>query len=113
MRDGELERFAQELGFNSIKLVAQWNLINRREGYYDFEEIAEILDACARLELKVVINTIMENAPYWLEQRFPEARYVDAHRRAPSLGGNSDTESGGPRGICLRHAGGRQACVDY
>src|SRR5260370_7930025 len=94
MRARELERIAQELGFNTIKLFAQWNLINRREGYYDFEEIAEILDACARLELKVVINTIMENAPYWLEQRFPEAPYVHAHVRAQSLRINTNTQSG-------------------
>jgi len=113
MRARELERIALELGFNTIKLFAQWNLINRREGYYDFEEIAEILDACARLELKVVINTIMENAPYWLEQRFPEARYVDAHGRAQSLGGNSNTQSGGHPGLCLTHAGVRTAAMDY
>src|SRR5260370_19639226 len=103
MRARELERIAQELGFNTIKLFAQWNLINRREGYYDFEEIAEILDACARLELKVVINTIMENAPYWLEQGLPEASYVDAHGGEQSLGGNRNEESARPPGLPLTH----------
>jgi beta-galactosidase len=113
MRPRELERIARELGFNTIKLFAQWGMINRREGSYDFEEIAEILDICARLDLKVVINTILENAPYWLEQRFPEARYVDAHGRARSLGGNSNTQSGGHPGLCLTHAGVRVAAMDY
>jgi len=113
IRARELERMAREFGFNTIKLFAQWSLINRSEGFYDFEEIAEILHECTRLNLKVVINTIIENAPYWLEQRYPEARYVDAHGHAQWLGGNSNTQSGGHPGLCLTHAGARVAAQDY
>jgi hypothetical protein len=105
IRARELGRMAREFGFNTIKLFAQWSLINRSEGFYDFEEIAEILHECTRLNLKVVINTIIENAPYWLEQRYPEAHYVDAHGHAQWLGGNSNTQSGGHPGLCLTHAG--------
>src|SRR3979411_1620028 len=113
IRVRELERIARELNFNTIKLFAEWSFINRRESFYDFEEVAEILHECARLGLKVVINTILENAPYWLEQRYPEARYVNAHGQAQLLGGNSNTQSGGHPGLCLTHAGARDSAMDY
>src|SRR3982074_1237620 len=113
IRARELERMAREFGFNTIKLFAQWSLINRSEGFYDFEECPEILHERTRLGLKVVINTILENAPYWLEQRYQEARYVDAHGQAQWLGGNSNTQSGGHPGLCLTHAGARTAALNY
>src|SRR5258708_32699735 len=90
IRVRELERIAHEFGFNTIKLFAQWSLINRREGFYDFEEIAEILHEATRLGLKVVGNTILENPPYWLEHAYPKARSLDLTDQGTVLSGNTN-----------------------
>ncbi len=51
--------------------------------------------------LEVVINTIIENAPYWLEERRPDARYVDSEDRPVHLTAAMNTPGGGWPGLCF------------
>ncbi len=112
-RARDLKRLAEELKFNVIKIWPMWNWCNPEEGIYVFDEVEEIFAECDKLGVKVVVNTILENAPYWLDRKYPEARYVNANGRAITLGGNSNTQSGGHPGLCLDHPRVKEAAADF
>lgn len=112
-REKDLEHIAKDLKFNTVKIWAMWAWTNPREGEFDFAELEEIMTICDRLGLKVVVNTILENAPYWLEKKYPDARYVNAYGQAISLGGNSNTPSGGHPGLCLNYPQVVKAAGDW
>lgn len=99
-----LEKIKRELGFNTVKLFWQWNSSEVVRDRFDFSEYEEILSLCDELELRVVVQTVLEDAPYWLEREHPECRYVNAKGHAEELSGNDNHPSGGHPGVCLDNA---------
>ena len=59
----------KKLGFNVIKIFAEWNWMNHEEGKYDFEELIEIIEKALDLEIYIDINTRLEQAPYWVAEK--------------------------------------------
>lgn len=112
-RAAALEQIAGPLGFNTIKVWVMWNWCNPEPGVYDFEELDEIMDTCDRLGLHVVVNTILETAPYWLGEQHPAARYVNADLEPLNLRGRSSDPNGGWPGLCLDHSAVRAAAADF
>ncbi len=112
-RAAALEQIAGPLGFNTIKVWVMWNWCNPEPGVYDFEELDEIMDTCDRLGLRVVVNTILETAPYWLGEQHPDARYVNADLEPLNLRGRSSDPNGGWPGLCLDHSAVRAAAADF
>jgi beta-galactosidase GanA len=94
-------RRMRELGFTTIKLWACWSHMHRYDDSIDFGELDELMERAESVGLRVIINTILENAPYWLERRAPQARYVDAEGRAVELGAAINTPGGGWPGLCF------------
>jgi beta-galactosidase len=98
-------------GMNTVKFWACWSWINGTQGTYDFDDLDELMDLAGEAGLDVVINTILENAPYWLEEHAPHARYVDHEGRAIQLTAAMNTPGGGWPGLCFdneevwQHAG--------
>lgn len=112
-RVAALEQIAGPLGFNTIKVWTMWNWCNPRSEVYDFEELDEIMATCDRLGLRVIVNTILETAPYWLAEQYPDARYVNADLEPLNLRGRSSDPNGGWPGLCLDHAAVRQAAARF
>ena len=96
-----LEKIKHELGFNVIKNFCQWNACSRTPGVYDFSEYEEVMLICDELELNVVVNACLEDAPYWLERLHPECRYVNSKGKPDELSGNDNHPSGAHPGLCL------------
>jgi beta-galactosidase len=96
----DLERM-RETGFDTVKLWACWSWMEPRPGEYDFADLDELIDIAHRVGLRVVLNTIIENAPYWLEAEHPEARYRDAEDRQVQLTAAMNTPGGGWPGLCF------------
>jgi beta-galactosidase GanA len=94
-------RRMHELGFTTVKFWACWSWMHRVDDSIDFGELDELMDLAESAGLRVVVNTILENAPYWLERRRPGARYVDAEGRAVELGAAINTPGGGWPGLCF------------
>lgn len=99
-----LERIKHELGFNIVRVWAMWNYVEPKPGEYDLEEVHEILSICDELVLTVLIQPSLESAPYWLERKHPEGRYVNARGMAQELSGNDNHPAGGHPGMCLDNA---------
>jgi beta-galactosidase GanA len=91
----------RDYGFNTVKLWCCWSWMNPEPGRFDFDDIDELMDLSAAHELAVVLNTILENCPYWLEARHPEARYVDNEDRPVPLAAAMNTPGGGWPGLCF------------
>jgi len=94
-----------ELGFNTIKIQAMWNWVNPQPDVFDFEEIKEIMDSAEENDIGVVLLTNFDNAPYWLAQKHPEARYVNSDGEIIDLQSTGGCPSGGWPGLCPDHDG--------
>jgi beta-galactosidase len=91
-------------GLNTVKFWACWSWMNPERERFDFEDLDILIDAAGRVGLKVVLNIILEDAPYWLEEDHPEARYRDAEGRDIQLGAAMNTPGGGWPGLCFDNA---------
>ncbi|MCK5329502.1 MAG: beta-galactosidase [Candidatus Latescibacteria bacterium] len=103
-----LENIRENLGFNTVKLFVQWNACHLSPKTFDFEELEEIVGICEELGLHVLLQVMLENAPYWMERTFPDARYVNARGQAQELSGNGNTQTGGHPGLCFDHPAVRE-----
>lgn len=98
----------KSLGFNVIKIFAEWNWINHHEGVYDFGELIEIAQQAEQLDIAIVVNTRLEQAPYWLVEKYPDSLYVNARGRQIEIQTRGNTPTGGWPGVCLDHSGARE-----
>ncbi|MBN1942532.1 MAG: beta-galactosidase [Phycisphaerae bacterium] len=98
---GHLTKIRQELGFDVVKLRMQWNAIHRQPDVFEWDEYDEIVAICNDVGLRFILEMNLETAPYWLERRHPEARYVSANGQAIELGPYDATQFGGYPGLCF------------
>jgi len=96
-------KLIKEFGFNTVKFFAVWGWINKCHQEYDFKDLDILMDLCEDVGLKVVININIENAPYWLEETYPEARYVSNDGLKVKTQASPGIPSGGSPGLCLDH----------
>jgi beta-galactosidase GanA len=96
-----LTKIKKELGFNVIRIWVMWNCVEPKPGQYDLDEVDEILGLCDELGLQVVVQLVLEDAPYWLERKHPETRYINARGVPQELSGNDNHPAGGHPGLCL------------
>ncbi|MBM3800862.1 MAG: hypothetical protein FJW26_00975 [Acidimicrobiia bacterium] len=108
-----LKKIKEELGFDIIRLRLQWNAIHQRPDYFAWEEYDEIVGVCEQLGLKLLLETSIESAPYWLEQAHPECRYVSANGHAIELAPNANTQFGGYPGLCFHHKAVEARAAEY
>jgi beta-galactosidase len=90
-------------GLNTVKYWACWSWMGQRPDVVDFADLDELMDLAEGHGLGVVVNTILENAPYRLEQRWPQARYLDHEDRPVHLTSAMNTPGGGWPGLCFDH----------
>ncbi len=108
-----LEKISGELGFNIVKYRLQWNAIHVSPDVLKLDEIHQMFDLCDSLGLNVLVEINLETAPYWLERKYPESRYVSANGHAVELGPYDATQSGGYPGLCFHHDEIRQEAERY
>jgi len=94
-------RRMRDNGFDTVKFWACWSWMQPAPDRIDFGDLDRLMDLAADCHLQVVINTILENAPYWLEQAHPEGRYRDADDRPVRLTAAMNTPGGGWPGLCF------------
>lgn len=68
----------KEAGLNTIQLWAVWGWIEPEPDKFNFDDYDELVDLCAKRDLKVVISTIAEVQPFWIPRIFPDAVMVDS-----------------------------------
>ncbi len=98
-----LEKIKNDLKFDLVKFRIQWNWHHRQPSCFIWDEVHELFDICDRIELGVQLELNLETAPYWVEQDYPEARYVNANGRPIELGSQEAAPGGGHPGLCFHH----------
>jgi beta-galactosidase len=88
-------------GLDTVKFWACWSWMESRPGQIDFDDLDVLMDLARENGLKVVVNTILEDAPHWLEAAHPEGRYVDEDGRPFHLTAAMNTPGGGWPGLCF------------
>ncbi len=98
----DLREFAS-VGFNMVKFWVQWRWNQPDEDRFYFEDIDRLMDLAAEFGLRVMLNTIVDVAPHWIYQKFPEAVMVtlDGRRVGPQT--QPHRQIGG-LGLCFNHA---------
>ena len=103
------EEWAQDLenikkhGFNTIKIWAVWRKNHPEKERYDFEDLDELMDLAIEQGLHVIINVIMDAAPAWLYEEYPDSIMEmengrKLHPQAPLY-----RQTGGAPGPCYHH----------
>lgn len=103
----------QKLGFNTIKFWAVWNRIERKPGCFDFEELDELVLLAEKYNLKVIINTIPEGAPYWTLEGNEDALYQTCNGEKVAYGGPANIPSGGWPGLCFDSPEGARLALEF
>ena len=88
-------------GFTVAKVFATWSHVHIGDGSFDFSELDRLFEIAEDNKIKLVVNTILESAPYWLALKYPDARYTDSEDRKLSLMARSTSPGGGWPGLCL------------
>lgn len=94
-------RSMAEHGFTIVKIWAMWTWMHVAEEEFDFSHFDRLFELAEANGLKVVVNTILENAPYWLIARHPEAAYQGHDRLRVEPIARPNNPGGGWPGLCL------------
>lgn len=108
-----LRQIKEVLKFDLVRVRMQWNAIQRLPDRCDWAEYDQIMEICGDLKLRVMLETNLESAPYWLERAHPESRYVSASGVAMELGPYDSTQFGGYPGLCFHHDSIRAAAGKF
>ena len=88
------------LGFNTVKLWAVWNWIEREPGVFQFDDLDALTALCAKKGLSVVINLIPEGAPYWTSDDKLGAFYEMSTGEQLKYSGPGNIPTAGWPGLC-------------
>jgi beta-galactosidase GanA len=100
-------------GMNTVKLWACWSWMHRSPESVSFDELDELMDLARENDLDVVVNIILENAPYWLERAAPHSRYLDHEGNPFSLTAAMNTPAGGWPGLCFDNREARDSAETF
>ncbi len=99
----------RECGFNTVRFWSMWRANNPREGVYDFSDIDELMELARVNGLYVILSPIMDNAPAWFFEKYPEAMMVTNGKGTVYPTTNACRQLGGAPGPCYHHEAGIQA----
>lgn len=77
----------REAGVNLVSIgIFNWALIEPREGEYDFDYLAELLDLLHEHGIAADLGTPTASPPAWFFARYPHARVIDREGRVMGFG---------------------------
>ena len=108
-----IQALAEQHKFNLIRIWPNWDYVNPEQDKWIFDEVEEVMRYADEFGMQVLCGLVMELAPYWLEQKYPDSRYVDARGRAMRLQGSGNNVTGGWPGLCFDSGPVREAGAKY
>ncbi len=93
------------LGFNAVKYFVQWRWWHRAPRRFCFDDLDRLMDLALEAGLGVTLNLLLDVAPVWLFDRYPDAKQVDASGRVVEPRAVGHRQIGGHPGPCYRHPG--------
>lgn len=90
-------------GYNTVKYWIQWRWNEPKQGEYDFSDIDRLMDLAHAYGLKVVLNTILEVTPVWLDRDYPDCAMISARGEKVKGYASEYRQIGGMPGPCYHH----------
>jgi beta-galactosidase len=91
-----------DLGFNTVKFWVQWRWNHPAENEFSFSDIDELMEIAGRVQLRVMLNTIVDVAPAWVYRKWPDAAMITLDGRAAGPQTQPHRQIGG-LGLCFNH----------
>lgn len=88
------------LGFNTVKLWAVWNYIERIPGEFDYSDLDELVEICKANSMYVVLNIIPEGFPYWTQDGHDDCFFCTSEGEKLLFSGPANIPSAGWPGLC-------------
>lgn len=95
----------KDLGFNQVKYWVQWRWSHRAPEQFHWDDLDALMDLAARNGIGVTLNAIMDVAPLWLYERYPDAKQVDIKGLTVEPFAIQHRQIGGQPGPCYNHPG--------
>ena len=96
----DMERI-REHGFRMVRTWIYWGKVNSKEGRYVFDDYDRFFDVAEKSGLQVLAQLMLESAPYWIENRYPDHLYTDRQGNRIEFLAMPSMASGGFPGPCL------------
>lgn len=93
----------REHGFNTIKIWALWRNNHPKENLYDFSDLDELMELAGKEKLHVITNVIMDAAPAWLYEKYPDSIMEMANGQKLYPQAPLYRQMGGAPGPCYHH----------
>ncbi|MGD0441616.1 MAG: alpha-amylase family protein [Acidimicrobiales bacterium] len=90
-------------GLDTVQLWACWGWIEPEPGRYRFEDYDELMQEAADAGLRVVISTIAEIQPFWIDRELPDAHLVDHMGHVVRSSPRRECNVGLTPGACFDH----------
>lgn len=74
--DEDMSRI-RDAGIEAVQLWACWGWIESKPGEFRFDDYDTLIQKASERGLKVIISTIAEIQPFWIERVIPEATMID------------------------------------
>ena len=100
--ESDLENL-KNYGYNTVKYWIQWRWSEPKQGEYDFSDIDRLMDLAYEKGLKVVLNTILEVTPVWLDKNYPDCAMISAKGEKVKGYASEYRQIGGMPGPCFHH----------
>jgi beta-galactosidase GanA len=113
MRRAMVKALVEEHKFNLIRIWPNWDYVNPEQDKWIFDEVEEVMRYADEFGMQVLCGLVVEMMPFWLEERYPESRFVDARGRIARLQGSSNNVTGGWPGLCMDWDPVREAAGKY
>lgn len=102
-----------DLGFNTIKIWAQWRWNNPEKDVYNFSDLDELMRLSGQYRLKVIINIILDVAPAWFFKLYPESVMITNSGSPIMPQTTSYRQIGGAPGPCYHHPEAQHCKNDF
>ncbi len=113
MRRDLIRTIAQEYKFNIIRIWPNWDYVNPDPHKWIYDEVEEVMNYCDEFGVQVMCGLMFELAPWWLEQKYPGARFTDARGQQVRIQGSPNNVTGGWPGLCIDWEPVREAGARY
>ncbi len=113
LRRDMLRTIAEQYKFNLIRIWPNWDYVNPEPDKWIFDEVEEVMSYCDEFGLEVLCGLMFELAPWWLEQKYPGARFTDAKGQQVRIAPSPNNVTGGWPGLCSDWEPVREAGAKY
>jgi len=99
----------EAMGFNAVKFWVQWRWSHREPDRFSFDDLDSLMDLAQTHGLQVTLNVIMDVAPIWLYDLYPDGKQVMNNGRIVEPYAVAHRQIGGHPGPCYNHPGTLQS----